>query len=163
MKRKKRKTGTRKYDKELGCILKRYSPEKGQLALIPLLQEVQDVCGYIPPEAVGKIGEHLNVPLSHIYGVVTFYAQFSLVPRGRNIIKVCAGTACHIKGVKRVLDAIKSTLDIKENETTSDLKFSLEVVRCLGTCFLAPVIMINQDYYGMLTAEKVKQILKRYK
>jgi len=100
--------------------------------------------------------------LSKIYGIVTFYAQFSLVPRGRNTIKICQGTACHVKGGKRVLSKLERVLGIKAGQTSSDLKFTLEIVRCLGTCFLAPVMMINRDYFGKLTPERVSSILGQY-
>jgi NADH:ubiquinone oxidoreductase subunit E len=145
---------------ELDKILEKYEGEAG--GLIPILQEVQRIYGYLPEEILTYISECSKVPLSKIYGIVTFYAQFSLVPRGRNTIKICLGTACHVKGAKRVLAKLEEALGIKVGGTSSDLKFTLEIVRCLGTCFLAPVMMINRDYFGKLTPDKVGKILEQY-
>ncbi len=141
-------------------ILEKYEREAG--GLIPILQEVQETCGYLPEGILTYVSERSKVPLSKIYGIVTFYAQFSLVPRGRNTIKICLGTACHVKGAKRVLANLEKALGIKVGGTSSDSKFTLEIVRCLGTCFLAPVMMINRDYFGKLTPDKVGKILKQY-
>jgi len=141
-------------------ILEKYEREAG--GLIPILQEVQGTCGYLPEGILTYVSERSKVPLSKIYGIVTFYAQFSLVPRGRNTIKICLGTACHVKGAKRVLAKLEEALGIKVGGTSSDSKFTLEIVRCLGTCFLAPVMMINRDYFGKLTPDKVGKILKQY-
>ncbi|MCX8023411.1 MAG: NADH-quinone oxidoreductase subunit NuoE, partial [Syntrophorhabdaceae bacterium] len=138
------------------------SHEKKEASLIPILQEVQGEFGYLPEEALVRIGEGLRIPLSKIYGVVTFYAQFYLTRRGRHTIKSCQGTACHVKGAKIVLDAIIKNLEINPGETTEDLNFSLETVACLGTCFLAPVIMIDHDYYGKLTPGSATKVLKKY-
>ncbi len=145
---------------EIDKILEKYENEAG--SLIPILQEVQEIHGYLPEEILTYISEHSKVPLSKIYGIVTFYAQFFLVPRGKNTIKICLGTACHVKGGKRVLARVEKVLGIKTGETSSDLKFTLETVRCLGTYFLAPVMMINYDYFGKLTAERVSSILGQY-
>jgi len=141
-------------------ILEKYENEAG--SLIPILQEVQETCGYLPEGILTYVSERSKVPLSKIYGIVTFYAQFSLVPRGRNTIKICLGTACHVKGAKRVLAKLEEALGIKVGGTSSDSKFTLEIVRCLGTCFLAPVMMINRDYFGKLTPDKVGKILEQY-
>ncbi|TET92835.1 NADH-quinone oxidoreductase subunit NuoE [Candidatus Aerophobetes bacterium] len=141
-------------------ILEKYEREAG--GLIPILQEVQETCGYLPEGILTYVSERSRVPLSKIYGIVTFYAQFSLVPRGRNTIKICLGTACHVKGAKRVLAKLEEALGIKVGGTSSDSKFTLEIVRCLGTCFLAPVMMINRDYFGKLTPDKVGKILEQY-
>jgi len=148
--------------KKLEKILKNY-PKGEKKLLISLLQETQEELGYLPDFALEKISEHLNIPLSQVYGVVTFYSQFYLKPHGKYTIKACQGTACHVKGSLAVLEAIQNELKIKPGETTKDLKFSLEVVYCLGTCFLAPVMMINNQYYGKLTSNKVKSILKSYR
>lgn len=141
-------------------ILEKYEREAG--GLIPILQEVQKIYGYLPEGILTYVSERSRVPLSKIYGIVTFYAQFSLVPRGRNTIKICLGTACHVKGAKRVLAKLEEALGIKVGGTSSDSKFTLEIVRCLGTCFLAPVMMINRDYFGKLTPDKVGKILEQY-
>jgi NADH-quinone oxidoreductase subunit E len=147
---------------EITHLLKRYAPEEGQGALMALLQDIQEELGYLPVEALEAVSKHLKIPLSHIYGVISFYAQFSLVPRGKNVIKMCMGTACHIRGGQMVLDEIRSYLGLDGKDTTDDRLFSLEVVRCLGTCFLAPVMMIGDKYYGKLTTAKVRKILKSY-
>ena len=143
-------------------LLEKYPQEEGQGALMGLLQDIQEELGYLPVEALEAVGKHLKIPLSHIYGVISFYAQFSLTPRGKNIIKMCMGTACHIRGGQMVLDEIRSYLNLDGRDTTEDKLFSLEVVRCLGTCFLAPVMMIGNKYYGKLTTAKVRKILKSY-
>ena len=130
--------------------------------LIPILQQVQDVYGYLPQNALEEITRRTRIPLSKIYGVVTFYSQFSLEPRGKHTIKVCTGTACHIKGAPDIKKKITEVLHVHEGETTSDYKFTYEPVACLGTCFLAPVMMIDNKYYGKLTVEKTETILKGY-
>ena len=146
----------------IAALLQRYPPEEGQGALMGLLQDIQEELGYLPIEALEAVSKHLKIPLSHIYGVISFYSQFSLTPRGKNIIKMCMGTACHIRGGQMVLDEIRSYLDLDGKDTTEDQLFSLEVVRCLGTCFLAPVMMVGNKYYGKLTTAKVRKILKSY-
>ena len=130
--------------------------------LIPILQQVQDAYGYLPKDALEEITIRARIPLSKIYGVVTFYSQFSLEPRGKHTIKVCTGTACHIKGAPDIKKKITEVLHINEGETTQDYKFTYEPVACLGTCFLAPVMMIDGRYYGKLTVEKTETILKSY-
>jgi NADH:ubiquinone oxidoreductase subunit E len=147
---------------DVSHLLERYAAEERQGALMGLLQDIQEELGYLPVEAVEAVSKHLKIPLSHIHGVISFYAQFSLTPRGKNIIKMCMGTACHIRGGRMVLDEIRSYLGLNGRDTTEDNLFSLEVVRCLGTCFLAPVMMIGKKYYGKLTTAKVRKILKSY-
>jgi NADH:ubiquinone oxidoreductase subunit E len=147
---------------DIAHLLAKYPPEEGQGALMGLLQDIQEELGYLPVDALEAAAKHLKIPLSHIYGVISFYAQFSLTPRGKNIIKMCMGTACHIRGGRMVLDEIRSYLNLNGRDTTEDKLFSLEVVRCLGTCFLAPVMMIGNKYYGKLTTAKVRKILKSY-
>jgi NADH-quinone oxidoreductase subunit E len=144
-------------------ILARYPCEEGQASLMGLLQDIQEEHGYLPVQALERVSAHLKVPIANIHGVVSFYAQFSLVPRGMHIIKMCMGTACHIRGGQGVLEEIRSVLAIRDRETTADRLFTLEVVRCLGTCFLAPVIMIDEKYYGSLTPAKVRKILAGYR
>ena len=145
---------------KLEQTLAKYEGQGG--ALISVLQEIQGEFGYLPKEAIEPIADALKLFPSQVYGVVTFYAQFYLTPRGRNTVKICEGTACHVQGVKAVLSELKSKLGVAEGETTDDLKFTLESVRCLGTCFLAPVVMVNQDYYGKLRPKDVEDILKHY-
>jgi NADH-quinone oxidoreductase subunit E len=130
--------------------------------LVPLLQAAQSVYGYLPMPVLERIAEHLKISMSRVYGVTTFYAQFHLTPHGRNTIRVCRGTACHIRGGKAVLEALERVLGIKAGETTEDMKFSLETVACLGTCFLSPVMMINDKYFGKLTPKKAEEILGQY-
>lgn len=131
-------------------------------ALIPLLQRIQEEIGYVPPETIELIAEALNLFPSQVQGVLSFYAQFFTEPRGRNIIRVCRGTACHVKGGKSILKLVKQNLGIEEGKTTSDYKFTLETVACLGTCFLAPVMMVNRNYFGKLVPSKVQSVLKQY-
>jgi NADH-quinone oxidoreductase subunit E len=128
--------------------------------LIGALQEVQERFGYLPQAVLAEMSRRWRIPLSRIYGVVTFYAQFYTEPRGRHTIRCCRGTACHVRGAERVLEAVERELGIGEGESTPDLLFYLETVACLGTCFLAPVMMIDNTYYGMLTPQKVAAILR---
>ncbi len=137
----------------------RISPESN---LIAVLQQVQARFGYLPPEALKEVSRQIKIPLSRIYGVVSFYAQFYTEPHGRHTIRCCRGTACHVKGGGRVLEAIEQELGISEDESTPDLMFYLETVACLGTCFLAPVMMIDNQYFGQLTPRRVKTILRSY-
>ncbi|MBP2626157.1 MAG: NADH-quinone oxidoreductase, subunit [Firmicutes bacterium] len=146
---------------KLDEILQKYQGVKG--SLIPVLQEAQNAYGYLPKEVLQNIAEKMNIPISQIYGVVTFYAQFHLKPRGKNIIRVCQGTACHVRGAKAILAEIEKKLDIKAGGTTPDLLFTLETVACIGACGLAPVMMINDDTHGRLTPEIVPEILAKYK
>ncbi|MGM0499025.1 MAG: NADH-quinone oxidoreductase subunit NuoE [Bacillota bacterium] len=148
------------YLKPLQEILSRY--EKKERYLIPVLQEAQEEYGYLPEEVMKEIALGLNLSLSQVYGVVTFYSQFHQEPRGNNIIRVCMGTACHVRGGGAILDAIKDELGIDAGETTDDLEFTLESVACIGACGLAPVIMVNDDTHGRLTPEKIPEIMAQY-
>jgi len=148
------------YLKPLTEILSRY--EKKERYLIPVLQEAQEEYGYLPEEVMKEIALGLNLSLSQVYGVVTFYSQFHQEPRGNNIIRVCMGTACHVRGGDSILDAIKDELAIEAGETTEDLEFTLESVACIGACGLAPVIMINDETHGRLTPDKIPAILAKY-
>ena len=127
--------------------------------LIPLLQEIQEVTGYIPPEVIPLIAQGLNLFPSHVQGVITFYEQFYTTPRGKNIVRVCRGTACHVRGGKTILKLVKQQLNIEENETTNDLEYSLETVACIGCCALAPNLVVNRDIYGHMNPKKVTSIL----
>jgi NADH-quinone oxidoreductase subunit E len=131
--------------------------------LIGVLQQVQDRFGFLPAEALRRIGRRMRIPLSRIYGVVSFYAQFYTEPHGRHTVRCCRGTACHVKGAGRVLDAVQRELGVEEGETTPDLAFYLETVACLGTCFLAPAMMIDNLYFGRLTPQRVQSILRSYR
>ena len=141
-------------------ILKQHAGQKG--ALIPILQEAQEIYGYFPEGVLACISRKLKIPLSRVYGVVTFYAQFYLTPRGKHTIRVCRGTACHVRGGRFILNTVKENLGIEEGDTTKDLNFSLETVACLGTCFLAPVMMVDRNYYGKLIPQRVPSIIQPY-
>ena len=140
--------------------LNRHRGEEG--ALIPILQEAQEIYGYLSEELLAEIGKRLHIPLSRIFGVITFYAQFYTTPRGRFTVRVCRGTACHVRGGKNVLKAVQQALGIGEGETTPDFKFTFETVACLGACALSPVLLVNKNYYGKLTPAKVGKVLKQY-
>jgi NADH:ubiquinone oxidoreductase subunit E len=131
--------------------------------MIPILQKAQDIFGYLPREVLIYIGEKIGVPLSQVYGVVTFYAQFHLNPRGRNIVRSCQGTACHVRGAKSILAELRKQLSLADGKsTTEDLKFPLETVACIGCCGLAPVIMVNEDTHGRLVPDAIKGVLEQY-
>lgn len=145
---------------ELDAILEKYRGVNG--ALIPVLQEAQHAYGYLSKEVVEHIADALATPVSQVYGVITFYSQFHLNPRGRNIIRVCQGTACHVRGGKAILKALEDNLKVAAGETTTDLRFTLETVACIGACGLAPVLMINDDTHGRLKPELIPDILAKY-
>lgn len=139
------------------------APWKGkQGGLIPVLQAAQEAFGYLPPEAVEAISDEMLIPLAEIYGVATFYAQFHLKPRGRHIVRVCRGTACHVRGSLKILERLKEMLGVQENGTTEDLRFTLEPVACLGACGLAPVMMVNDQTFGRLTPDMLDGILENF-
>ena len=130
--------------------------------LIPILQQIQKAYGYLPAEVLEELSNRSGIEASRIYGVVTFYEQFYLEPHGRHTIKCCRGTACHVKGGPEIIRSVKRSLGIEPGETTDDMKFTFETVPCLGTCFLAPAMMVDSDYYGRLIAKKIDEILKNY-
>ncbi|MBM7624146.1 NADH-quinone oxidoreductase subunit NuoE [Sporohalobacter salinus] len=136
--------------------------EKKEKSLIPILQDVQNEYDYLPEAVLRRVATEIGMSLSQVYGVATFYSQFHLEPRGDNIIRVCMGTACHVRGGEDILNKIEEELGVDEGETTDDLKFTLESVACIGACGLAPVIMINDDTHGRLTPDKVPEILEQY-
>ena len=136
--------------------------EGNESLLIPALQAAQALYGYLSIPVLEKIAEHLHIPLSRAYGVATFYAQFRFKPSGKYVVKVCRGTACHVRGSKGILEALERELKIKDGDVTPDMKFGIETVACLGTCFLAPVMMVNDKYYGKLTSKKIRDVLKEY-
>ncbi|MDO4485438.1 MAG: NADH-quinone oxidoreductase subunit NuoE [Bacillota bacterium] len=146
--------------KKLDAIIEKYKDTDG--ALIPVLHEAQDVYGYLPLEVQRTIAEKLNIPLAEVYGVVSFYTQFSINPKGKYKINVCMGTACYVKGANDILDKFKTRLSIDVGECTDDQKFSLDACRCIGACGLAPVVTINDEVYGKLTADDVDDILDKY-
>lgn len=130
--------------------------------VIPVLQAVQEEFGYLPRAAMERVAWRMHIPLSRIFGVATFYAQFKDSPQGEFIIRVCKGTACHIQGGTKIAERIEEVLGIEVGETTPDLKFTFEEVACIGACALAPVMMINDNPHGRLTPDKVKEILESY-
>ena len=138
-------------------ILTSFTGNKAEL--IPILQQIQQVFGYLPEDAMSQIADFVNVPECSIYGVATFYAQFKFTPVGRNVIKVCRGTGCYVKGAPRLLDEIEARLGIKDGETTPDMEYTLETVACFGSCALAPVMVVNDRVYGNVTVEKIREIL----
>jgi NADH:ubiquinone oxidoreductase subunit E len=147
-------------EKALEKILSNYRNNEGNI--ITILQDVEETFGYIPEEAVNWFSKKLDIPASRFYGIATFYAQFHLKPRGRNIITVCRGTACHVKGSERLLNRVFIELDIPAGEDTSDdLKFTVEKVNCVGACGIAPVVIFNKEVHGKMTLDKLMRDLKR--
>jgi NADH-quinone oxidoreductase subunit E len=142
-------------------VLAEMSPVR-EKDIIPLLQRLQDQYGYLPREVILEVAARAGLPASRLFGVATFYAQFRLHPSGRHTIRCCRGTACHVKGGKKVAETVRSFLGVGDGETTPDMRFTFETVACLGTCFLAPVMMVGSDYYGRMTAARVKSILQQY-
>ena len=132
-------------------------------AVMSCLHEIQDKCGYISEDNQKYLSVKLSIPLSEIYGIITFYNRFSLVPKGKYNIQVCLGTACYVKGADAIMEALKEELNIADGETTEDGIFSIESVRCLGACGLAPVMVVNKEVYGKVTKEMVKDILNKYR
>ena len=141
-------------------IIKKYGGDK--TAMIAILQDVQEENRYLPKEALSSISKQMDVPLTRIYEIATFYNAFSLKPRGKNLVELCAGTACHVQGAARLMDRMERDLAIKCGETTKDKKFSLEEVRCLGCCSLAPVVRISGNIHPNLTQDEIPKILKNY-
>lgn len=141
-------------------VIGRYKERRG--ALIPVLKEVQDICGYLPQRVQNRIAQGLQLPSSQVYGVVSFYAFFTTIPRGKHVIRVCLGTACYVRGSKQILENLQRELKIGIGEVTKDRKFSLEGVRCLGACGLAPVLVVGQDTYGMVSPGRAIEIVRSY-
>ncbi len=142
-------------------ILSRHSGRKDEL--IPILNETQEKFRYLPQEAIREISRFLQVPESTVYGVVTFYALFKLVPSGKRTIRVCRGTACHVRGSPRIVEETSKQLDIKPGETTKDLEYTFETIACFGACALAPVMVIDKTVYGRMTPTKVRDIIGKAK
>jgi NADH-quinone oxidoreductase subunit E len=144
-------------EERLNEILSSYQGQEEEL--IPVLQQVQQVFGYLPEPAMKRIARFLKLPESTVFGVGTFYAQFKLVPSGRNIIKVCRGTACHVRGAAGILGEVEKRLGIRPGQSTPDLEYALEAIACFGSCALAPVMVIGNNVYGRMTPTKVKEVL----
>ena len=146
---------------EVDGALEAFGPE--QSGIIPALQAVQARVGYLPPVAFARVARRFNIPESRVWGVATFYAQFHLERQGRHKVKVCRGTACHVKGSAAVLEALERELSIKAGETTRDGEFSVEVVACIGACGLAPVIAVNGEFHAGVTTDSIKEIIEAYR
>ena len=153
--------GTAEQKEELLKVIAEKKNDKG--ALMPILQKAQDIYGYLPIEVQQRVAAGLNVPLEEVYGVSTFYSQFTLNPKGQYKVSVCLGTACYVKGSGDIYNALKEKLGIDGGECTADGKFSLDACRCIGACGLAPVITINDEVYGRLIVDDLDEILARYK
>lgn len=148
-------------DTAIKNMLEKYKSER--VNIIPLLQDIQDSFGYIPEDAVDIISRSLDIPESKLYGVSTFYSQFHLKPRGVNVITACCGTACYVKGSERIISSIKTSLHLdRDEDTTRDQRFTLEKVACVGTCSMAPVVIVNKNVYGGMTIDKITKILRKY-
>ncbi|MCX5992161.1 MAG: NADH-quinone oxidoreductase subunit NuoE [Chloroflexi bacterium] len=145
---------------KIQAIVDRYESDKGQL--VSILQDIQTEYYYLPKESLEEVVKLLNVPMSQVYGVATFFKAFSLTPRGRHLIKVCLGTACYVRGANRVVDKMELDLGIKRKETTKDLRFTLETVNCVGCCALGPMVMIDDKYHGQMSSDKVSSLLAKY-
>ena len=152
--------GTKEQEEKLMAVIEKHKGQDG--ATIPVLHEAQDIYGYLPIEVQEMISEGLGVPLAEIYGIVTFYTQFSINPKGEYKIGVCLGTACYVKGSGDILEKVKQILGIDVGECTPDGRFSIDATRCIGACGLAPVMTVNDEVYGRLVVDDVEGILKKY-
>ncbi|MBE6932078.1 MAG: NAD(P)H-dependent oxidoreductase subunit E [Ruminococcaceae bacterium] len=152
--------GTKEQEAALMAVINEYKDTPG--ALMPIMQKAQDIYGYLPIEVQTMISDETGIPMEKIYGVATFYAQFSLEPKGKYRISVCLGTACYVKGAQEIYDKLKELLGVGDGGCTPDGKFSLDACRCIGACGLAPVMMINDDVYGRLTPDMLPDILAKY-
>jgi NADH-quinone oxidoreductase E subunit len=130
--------------------------------LISILLDIQDEYNYLPEEALALVAEKLDIPLIRVYSVATFYKVFSLTPRGKHIINICVGTACHVRGGRRLVEHVERVLDIGSGETTEDMQFSLETLRCLGACALGPVVVIDEEYHGQMNTKKLDALIQHY-
>lgn len=153
-------TGAKQLEKKVKSILDNYQRDKGML--VSILQDIQAEYNYLPKEVLVEVSQKLDAPLSQVYSVATFFKAFSLEPRGRHLINVCLGTACHVRGAVRILEAIERELDIKSGGTTKDLKFTLETVNCVGACALGPIVIVDGEYHGQMKTDKVKALFENY-
>lgn len=153
-------SGTAEQEKQLRAVIEAHKDEQG--ALMPILQQAQEIYGYLPIEVQKIIADEMDIPLEKVYGVVTFYAQFSINPKGKYKISVCLGTACYVKGSGDIFNKLQEKLGIASGEITPDGKFSLDACRCIGACGLAPVLTVNEDVYGRLTVDDIDKILAKY-
>ncbi len=147
-------------EEQLNSVFASYKGERNEL--IPVLQDVQEELGYLPEEAMKEVSRFVKVPEAKVFGVATFYARFHLHPRGEHIIRLCCGTACHVRGAAKISDRLKDTLDVGVGETTEDMKFTYEEVACIGACGLAPVMTIDEKTFGKLDPDKTSKIIKNF-
>ena len=152
--------GTKEQEAKLLEVIAKYKGQKG--ALMPIMQEAQEIYGYLPYQVQKIISDETGIPIEKIYGVATFYAQFSMSPKGKYVVSMCLGTACYVKGAGAILEEIEKVLKIEDGGCTPDGKFSLEVCRCVGACGLAPVMIVDGDVYGKMTPDRVAGILAKY-
>ena len=152
--------GTKEQEAQLRSVIAELKDERG--SLMPILQKAQDIYGYLPIEVQTMIADECGIPLEKVYGVATFYSQFSLYPKGKYKISVCLGTACYVKGSGEIYEKLQELLGIEGGQCTPDGKFSLDACRCIGACGLAPVLTINDDVYGRLTADEMADVLAKY-
>jgi NADH-quinone oxidoreductase subunit E len=148
---------TKQVARKVKSVLDKYQRNKGML--VSILQDIQAEYNYLPKESLIRVSKGLDIPLSQVYGVATFFKAFSLTPRGRHLINVCLGTACHVRGAVRIMEAIERELDIKAGETTEDLKYTLERVNCVGACALGPIVIVDGEPVGDMATSKVKPLL----
>ena len=153
--------GTQKQKEELDAVIEELRGEEG--ALMPIMQRAQDIYGYLPLEVQRYIALGLDIPVSEVYGVATFYSQFLLNPKGEHPVSVCLGTACYVKGSGKLMERLETLLGVKNGEITADCRFSLEATRCIGACGLAPVLTIGEDVYGRLEPAELDGILAKYR
>jgi len=146
--------------KKLDTIIRNHEKKKG--SLIGLLQDITESFGYLPVKVLEEVSDKLRVPLSHLYSLATFYASFRLEPMGKHYCSICVGTACHVRGATRVVEAVERELGIKSGETTPDGNFTMETVNCLGACALGPLVVIDGDYHGNMDGRKIIKLLKKY-
>ncbi|MCX5997365.1 MAG: NAD(P)H-dependent oxidoreductase subunit E [Chloroflexi bacterium] len=145
----------------LSVILKKYGKDKSQL--VSILQDIQAEYNYLPREALEKLSKKMDIPQSHVYSMATFFRAFSLNKRGKHIVNVCLGTACHVRGGELILESLERQLGVGRGQTTPDLKFTLESVNCMGCCATGPVVKIGEEYFGHMTNDKVEPMLKKYR
>jgi NADH-quinone oxidoreductase subunit E len=147
-------------DKKVTAIIEKYNSDRGQL--VSILQDIQTELYYLPEEALIQVSETMGIPASRVFDVATFFKAFSLVPRGKHLINVCLGTACHVRGGSRVLETVERCLSVKRGETTKDRKFTLETVNCMGACALGPVVKIDGEYFGQMSSDKVDHLFNQF-
>jgi NADH-quinone oxidoreductase subunit E len=147
-------------DNKVTAIIEKYKSDRGQL--VSILQDIQTEFYYLPEEALIQVSETMGIPASRVFDVATFFKAFSLVPRGKHLINVCLGTACHVRGGSRVLETVERCLSVKRGETTKDRKFTLETVNCMGACALGPVVKIDGEYFGQMSSDKVDHLFNQF-